>query len=114
MKEIKRLLATKELVDSASQILDVRSPFEWDDTGVIAGCKKVSLYNDDGLMNENFVSEVDDLGFNKDEPLYVICHSGVRSQAAAQILARVGFKEPVSLDGGVAKLGVDGYEFSKE
>lgn len=110
MKEVKRLLATKELVESVSQILDVRSPFEWEDTGVIKGSKKVCIYNDDGLMNENFLNEVEAVGFDKNEPVYVICHSGVRSLAAAQILARVGF-DAISLDGGVAKLGVEGYEF---
>lgn len=114
MKEIKRLLVTKELISNAVQILDVRSPFEWEDTGVISGCKKVSLYNDDGVINESFVSEIESLGLDKNEPLYVICHSGVRSQTAAQILTRVGFKEPVSLDGGVAKLSIDGYKFGKE
>lgn len=113
MQIVKKELATKELVGGIDQLLDVRASYEWHDTGVVENSKLVSLYDDSGLMNDKFVDEVLAMDFDKDKPLYIICHSSARSVTAAQILTRCGFSDAISLDGGISKLMYDGLELKR-
>lgn len=112
MKQIKRVWANPEIINNLEQILDVRSPAEWIQTGVIKGSKQVFLYDNNGNLNSNFLNEVESIGINKNEPLYIICRSGVRSIAAAQILLDDGFTDVTSLDGGILHLVSKGFKLT--
>lgn len=109
MSEIKTAPATPETLASIKQVLDVRAPYEWEDTGIIAGSFLISLYDDNGELNAKFVEEIDKSGINLNEPLFIICHSGIRSLSAAKILARIGASDVTSLDGGIELLERSGY-----
>lgn len=115
MKEqIKRMKISKEILGKQDiQLLDVRANYEWKDTGIINGSKLVSIFNDDGLLNENFIKEVNENNFDKEKPVYVVCHAGFRSLEAASILKRCGFKDVISLDGGVSALMNLGYKMNE-
>lgn len=111
MSIVKRTEATAKIADEAT-IIDVRAPYEWEDTGVIKGSILVPLYDELGMLNENFVSAIEKEGLNKQEPIYIICHSGYRSQDAAAILTRCGYKDAISLDGGISLLMREGYSLT--
>ena len=72
-------------------LLDVRSPQEYRG-GHIPGSKNLPLQTID---NDVFVVE------NKDTPLYVYCHSGVRSRQAAELLRGMGYTN-INNIGGIA------------
>ncbi|MFW5613958.1 MAG: rhodanese-like domain-containing protein, partial [Campylobacter hyointestinalis] len=44
--------------DQNIQIIDVRTPAEWEQTGVLNGAILVTYRNSDGSINPNFVNEV--------------------------------------------------------
>lgn len=77
---------------SGAQLVDVREPSEWAQTGVIAEAKLVSL----GDLEKRAPDEL-----AKDKPVYVICRSGNRSRAGAETLLGLGYQEVYSVDGGI-------------
>jgi rhodanese-related sulfurtransferase len=92
--------------DDAAQIVDVREPSEWADTGVPEGAVLIPL----GDLEAQAAG-----GLSKDAPVYVICRSGNRSQTGSDILAGMGFTEVYNVDGGMnawvaAGLPVEAYQ----
>jgi rhodanese-related sulfurtransferase len=73
------------------QLLDVREMDEWQ-AGHIQGSVHIPL--------AEVSSRIADL--DHETPVIAICHSGVRSLYAADILQRAGFRDARSLAGGIA------------
>jgi rhodanese-related sulfurtransferase len=79
---------------TARQVLDVRSPAEWQ-TGSVPGAQW------------RYVPDLLDgapLAFNPSEPVWVVCASGFRANIAASLLQRLGYQPAVLTTGGVADL----------
>lgn len=71
-------------------VVDVRSPAEWS-SGHIAGAQHVMLGDLQSRIQE----------LPEDRPLVMVCGSGYRSSIAASLLARGGFTQLSSMDGGM-------------
>jgi rhodanese-related sulfurtransferase len=78
--------------DENAQLVDVREPSEWAETGVPEGAVLVPL----GDLQAQATSHL-----SSDQPVYVICRSGNRSQAGSDILVGLGFTQVYNVDGGV-------------
>ncbi len=74
------------------QLVDVRTPNEYNG-GHIKNAKNIDFFN-----QSDFLKEFNKL--NKEEPIYLYCRSGNRSQKAAQKLDSLGFKKIFDLRGG--------------
>ena len=72
----------KELVKNGAQIIDVRTPAEYNG-GHIKGSKNIPLQS----LNQNLGK------INKNKPENTCCASGARSAAAKSILLNSGFSE---------------------
>jgi rhodanese-related sulfurtransferase/rubrerythrin len=72
------------------QILDVRQPKEYEQ-GHLAGALLMPV--------KEVATRLAELDRNK--PLLVYCHSGVRSKAASQLLLAEGFKDVYNMSGGI-------------
>jgi rhodanese-related sulfurtransferase len=75
-----------------AQLVDVREPAEWAETGVPQGATLIPL----GDLESRAGAEL-----AADRPVYVICRSGNRSQTGSDILVGLGFGEVYNVDGGV-------------
>ncbi|MCX2682565.1 rhodanese-like domain-containing protein [Campylobacter sp. MIT 21-1685] len=85
------------------QIFDVRSPKEWQEEGLLKQAKCLFLYDNEGLLNQNFINDFNNL-FEKEKKLAFICRSGYRSKLAADLIAdKLGIMG-VNLDGGMQAL----------
>ncbi len=71
-----------ELVKNGAQIIDVRTPAEYNG-GHIKGSKNIPLQS----LNQNLGK------IKKDKPIITCCASGARSAAAKSILQNSGFTE---------------------
>lgn len=78
--------------NSEAQIVDVREPSEWLNTGVPVGAVLIPL----GELEARAATEL-----AKDKPVYVICNSGNRSRAGSEILIGLGYGEVYNVDGGI-------------
>jgi rhodanese-related sulfurtransferase/rubrerythrin len=72
------------------QILDVRQPKEYEQ-GHLAGALLMPVKEVGSRSAE----------LDRDKPLLVYCHSGVRSKAASQLLLADGFKDVYNMNGGI-------------
>jgi rhodanese-related sulfurtransferase len=86
--------------EPAAVLVDVRTRAEWSyvglpDLGAID--KEVVLVEwqsyPDGRVNARFVDELAAAGVGKDQPVYFLCRSGVRSVSAAEAATAAGWAE---------------------
>lgn len=85
--ELQRRLADRESL----QLIDVRSPEEFQYDGHISGARLIPLH---ALAHR--LSEI-----TADTPVALICRSGNRSQVAAEMLVRQGFTDVSNVQGGM-------------
>lgn len=76
-------------------LLDVRAPSEYR-SGHIPGSINVSL---------QYIDNIEDTIDNKDTPLYVYCHSGIRSSQAVAELQEMGYTNVKNIGGIAAYTG---------
>ena len=99
---IKQLIS-KDLKDyiksnPKSVLLDVRTEEEWNTDGKPDGEKMglkthfLTIQFADKSFNQNFVGDFKKLNIQKDNEILTLCMGGVRSQAAAEILAKENYK----------------------
>lgn len=85
-------VAFKKAIANDVQLVDVRTPKEYQ-SGYIKNAKNIDYFNKDA-----FTAAFEKL--DKNEPVYIYCRSGNRSQKAAQRLDSLGFKKIYDLEGG--------------
>jgi sulfur-carrier protein adenylyltransferase/sulfurtransferase len=73
-------------------LVDVREQAEWDD-----GHLPDAIFIPRGVVAQRIEAAVPD----KDQPVVLYCHSGVRSLYAAQTLQRMGYRHPINMAGGI-------------
>ena len=92
--------------DKAAALIDVRTQPEWQFVGVpnLAQLGKEPLLVSWQCypvmaVNDNFVAQICTKGIDKEQTLYLLCRSGVRSVAASVTLCAEGFRAFNVLDG---------------
>ena len=80
-------------------IIDVRTPEEWRETGVIPGARRVDFYRGPQTLLK-FVLET--VGGDRNAPIAFVCHSGSRSIQAQKYLQSQGFTQVYNLKEGMA------------
>jgi len=99
-----RFMTVEEMRETGGLIVDIRTPPEWVETGVIDGARLVT-FNDPA----SFLAQVGpDIADGRD--LVLICRSGNRTSAAARALEGKIPNRIVSVDGGMRKVIGDGYK----
>ncbi|EAI5467173.1 rhodanese-like domain-containing protein [Campylobacter lari] len=109
LAEVKNIDINADILENY-QVIDVRKPSEWAQTGTIKNAIKISFYNEDGSVNKNFIEEIKKISSNK--PIAIVCRSGSRSAKASALLDQNGI-EVTNLKGGMNALLSQGYETSK-
>lgn len=109
MSEIQQITSKqawqKLLDDEKALLVDVRTETEWRTVGIPdlaqAGrpARFVSWTDENGIANPYFADQVTD-GVDADTPILLLCRSGVRSQAAAEMLEAAGYTQAHNITGG--------------
>lgn len=81
----------EEIQGEGITLIDVRTPEEFQE-GHIEGARNIDYLAGD------FLSRITEL--SREQPVYIYCRSGNRSQQAAKKLKALGFEQIVDLDGG--------------
>jgi rhodanese-related sulfurtransferase len=100
----------KEMLENSDmKIVDIRTPGEWRETGVVPGCTTVTFFDEMGNYDaEGFLKAMDALG-GKDVEIGLICRTGSRTAQIASFMDQQGYNVK-NLAGGVMKLMSEGYE----
>lgn len=92
------VVVKSESEDAPVRLLDVRTAEEFNGpSGYIRGSVNVPM----GDLTVEIHALSDDLNDHKDEPVYIICTSGLRSAKAARLLKKQGFTNAQVLQGGL-------------
>ncbi|MFJ7832462.1 rhodanese-like domain-containing protein [Peribacillus sp. NPDC097197] len=91
IKQITTIELRTQLNNKSKQYIDVRTPNEFRGNH-IKGFKNIPLYE-----LQNRVKEL-----SKDQEVFVICQSGMRSSKASKLLKKMGFKEITNVKGGMS------------
>ncbi len=93
--------------DPKSILVDVRTQAEWNFTGIpdLASCAKQAVLIEwstypHGARNPEFLEQLVEAGALQDTPIYLLCRTGGRSQAAAEMLAAQGYSACHNIAGG--------------
>jgi rhodanese-related sulfurtransferase len=99
MKQIDaRQLAARLAEGETVYLLDVRQPWEYE-IAALPGSNLIPL--------NQLVARAAEIIPPTGVPVVVYCHHGVRSQAAAAALERLGFSDVCNLDGGIDAWSVE-------
>jgi len=79
-------------------IIDIRTPEEWRETGVIPGARRVDFYRGPQALLKSVLEMA---GGDRNAPLALVCHSGSRSIQAQKFLQAQGFTQVYNLKEGI-------------
>lgn len=103
--DVKTVNISPDEIKKYDQIIDIRTPSEWQETGVIAGAKTITFNPNDKSAFLEELSKVVDIK----KPIALVCRSGRRSTAAAAAIDSSDLKI-INLDGGMSSLIEQGYK----
>lgn len=91
--------------DEKAVLVDVRTDTEWRTIGIpdvdeVGRPARFVSWNDEhGVSNPYFTDQVTD-GIDPDTPILLLCRSGARSNAAAELLIASGYSQAMNIAGG--------------
>jgi rhodanese-related sulfurtransferase len=93
----------KKLLSEGVKIYDIRREEEWKQTGVVAGSRKLTLFDAKGGLKPDFIptfiKEID-----KNEPVILICRTGNRTKSASAYFSKkLGFKKIYNVKDGITR-----------
>ena len=110
MAELHQVWATPQFVENNMKIIDIRTPAEWRETGIVKGSYTIMFFDEKGNFNITTFLKQLDMAVNKDEPFALICRIGSRTGMVSEFLSeRLGYKV-TNLKGGIMKMIHEGYK----
>lgn len=109
LAELTQVWATPQFAEKNIKIIDIRTPAEWIETGIVKGSYTIMFFDEKGNFNiETFLKQLD-MAVKKDEPFALICRVGSRTGMVSEFLSeRLGYKV-TNLKGGIMKMIYEGY-----
>ena len=103
----------QKLLDEGVVAIDIRTPMEWQQTGLVPGSKPLMFFDMYGNYDiENFMKEFEKLVPTKDTPFVLVCRTGSRTATVGNFLAnQMGYKNAMHLAGGIYAWHGEGKEF---
>jgi rhodanese-related sulfurtransferase len=91
--ELKNEYLSQKILDSKIPIIDIRTPGEWRETGIIKDSIPIMFFNERGGYNLNaFLSALNEKVDTK-KPFALICRTGSRTQVVSKYLSsELGYK----------------------
>lgn len=78
----------KDLLRQGVPLVDLRTPGEWQQTGVVEGSRMIMLYDERGRADaDQWLAQVEKSA-DPGRPVVLICRTGNRTSRAAQLLAQ--------------------------
>jgi len=99
--ELKNEYISKDLLNSNTPIVDIRTPPEWRETGLLKGAIPIMFFTQRGDYDiDKFLKELNEKVDTK-KPFALICHTGNRTSILAPWLAKEMGYDVINLKGGM-------------
>ncbi|MRI58343.1 MAG: rhodanese-like domain-containing protein [Epsilonproteobacteria bacterium] len=105
----------KKVQQEGAVLIDIRTPMEWRQTGVVPGSKLLTFFDDYGNYDiDAFMKEFQKLVPTKETPFVLICRTGSRTATVGNFLAnQAGYTNAMHLAGGVYAWAGEGNQFEQ-
>jgi rhodanese-related sulfurtransferase len=91
----------EKLLGKGITLVDIRTPEEWRQTGIIKGSQTITLFDRNGRVAKDFVSKFT-TAVPTDQPVALICRTGNRTRAAsAMVTQQLGYKKVYNVSKGI-------------
>ncbi len=92
---------TQKLLDSKMPIVDIRTPPEWKETGLLKGSIPIMFFNEQGGYDVNgFLTELNKK-VDTTKPFALICRTASRTKIVADFLSKQLHYDVIDLAGGM-------------
>ena len=101
--------ALERLLESGVPVVDIRTPEEWEATGIIEGSHLLTFFDAQGNYDARaWLSALSAIAA-PDEPVAIICHSGGRSDIVTRFLdGQVGYQHVHDVHEGISQWIAEG------
>jgi len=104
MAELKSITADEllQLQKAGVPVIDIRTPQEWQQTGIIEGAHKMMFFSPKGEADiAGWFFELGHLVKSRSEPFILYCAHANRTKVLGDGLVRMGYKKVYELKGGI-------------
>ena len=110
MAELQQVWATPAFANEKIKIIDIRTPAEWRETGIVKGSYTIMFFDEKGNFDvEAFLDQLQKV-VEKNEQFALICRVGSRTAIVSEFLSeRLGYRV-INLNGGIMKMIYEGYK----
>jgi rhodanese-related sulfurtransferase len=92
---------SQKILDSKIPVVDIRTPAEWKESGLLKGAIPIMFFDERGTYNvDAFIAELKKKVDTK-KPFALICHTGSRTKMVANFLSQEFNYEVINLQGGM-------------
>jgi len=107
--ELKQEWATEGFLNKNIKVIDIRTPEEWRETGIVKGATTIMFFDEQGNYDvPKFLKALDKV-VKKDEQFALICRVGSRTGMVSEFLSNKLGYNVINLKGGIMKLISEGY-----
>lgn len=98
----------QNLHNIGAPIIDIRTPQEWKETGVVKDSHKIMFFDENGDYDiPKFMKKFQEVVRDKNQPFIIVCRTASRTKVVGYFLSKeVGYTRVKELDGGVVFSGV--------
>ena len=101
LADLKQQYIDAALVDSGTPIVDIRTPGEWRNTGLVKGAIPIMFFDEQGGYDvEGFLKALNAKVDTK-KPFALICNSGNRTRIVSNFLSQKLGYDVIDLQGGI-------------
>ncbi|MEK6658809.1 MAG: rhodanese-like domain-containing protein [Campylobacterota bacterium] len=93
--------ASQALIDSKIPIVDIRTPSEWKETGLLQGSIPIMLFDEKGKYDLNDFLQKLNSAVDTKKPFAIICRTGSRTKILASFLSQKMNYEVVNIKSGI-------------
>lgn len=111
MAEMRQVVATPKFVNSTDmKIIDIRTPGEWVETGIVKGSYLLTFFDERGNYDiDSFLAQLNMI-VDKDKEFALICRTGSRTGMVSHFLGNQLDYKVVNLQGGLMNLFSQGFK----
>ena len=92
---------SQKLIDSKIKIIDIRTPYEWKESGLLKGAIPITFFDERGNYNiPSFMAELQ-RHIKPKEKFALICHVGSRTALLSDYLSQEHHMQVINLKGGM-------------
>lgn len=111
LADLQEVWVTPDFIEKDIKIIDIRTPLEWRETGIVKGAYTLMFFDEQGRFDiQGFLEQLNKI-VKKDEQFALICRTGSRTAEVSKFLANEMGYNVINLRGGVMKLRYEGYKF---